>query len=181
MSLGQLANPYLAAQVAQLLWQESDFFVRETLTWVLTRTPRPAAEAATPVGGDVQRRDLSMHGDVATSPSSTDRSPTAAWRSVDQDATAVRLCSEPRPSIMSCSRVGTVPERIGGGSMMRVTYLSPRASVSFEGFPGHARGRGSLPAWLSISLSGRAAVDGSMRGATGHPVPEQRQASRRLR
>lgn len=46
VSLGQLADPSLAPQIAGLLWQESDFFVRETLTWLLTRTPEPAAKAA---------------------------------------------------------------------------------------------------------------------------------------
>lgn len=63
VSLGQLAEPHLAAQVAQLLWQESDFFVRETLTWVLTRTPGPAAEAATAIlsDGDTGTRVQALH------------------------------------------------------------------------------------------------------------------------
>lgn len=33
--------------IAELLWGEPDFFVRETLIWVPTRTPLPAIEAAT--------------------------------------------------------------------------------------------------------------------------------------
>lgn len=63
VSLGQLAEPRLAEQVAQLLWEESDFFVRETLTWVLTRTPGPAAEAATAVltEGDTGTRLRALH------------------------------------------------------------------------------------------------------------------------
>lgn len=44
--LGERADPRLAPAIAQLLWQEDDFFVRETLTWVLTRTPTTATEAA---------------------------------------------------------------------------------------------------------------------------------------
>lgn len=47
VGLGQRADPRLAPAIAQLLWRESDFFVRETLTWVLTRTPATATEAAT--------------------------------------------------------------------------------------------------------------------------------------
>ena len=47
VALGERAEPTLAPAIAALLWQERDFFVRETLTWVLTRTPGPAVEAAT--------------------------------------------------------------------------------------------------------------------------------------
>ncbi len=47
VALGERAEPKLAPSTAALLWQERDFFVRETLTWVLTRTPGPAVEAAT--------------------------------------------------------------------------------------------------------------------------------------
>lgn len=63
VSLGQLADPHLAAQIAQLLWQEADFFVRETLTWVLTRTPHPAAEAAEAAlnNGDTGTRVQALH------------------------------------------------------------------------------------------------------------------------
>lgn len=46
IALGQLADPRLAPQIANLLWQEGDFFVRETLTWVLTRTPAAATGEA---------------------------------------------------------------------------------------------------------------------------------------
>lgn len=63
VSLGQLADPSLAPQIACLLWHESDFFVRETLTWVLTRTPEPAAKAATAVlnEGDTGTRVQALH------------------------------------------------------------------------------------------------------------------------
>ncbi|MGB3764421.1 MAG: HEAT repeat domain-containing protein [Ornithinimicrobium sp.] len=63
VSLGQLADPHLAAQIALLLWQESDFFVRETLTWVLTRTPPPAAAAAAAAlaTGDTGTRVQALH------------------------------------------------------------------------------------------------------------------------
>lgn len=63
MSLGQRADPRLAAQIAELRWQEPDFFVRETLTWVLTRTPGPAAEAAEAVlaHGDPGVRMQALH------------------------------------------------------------------------------------------------------------------------
>ncbi len=47
VGLGERADPQLTPAIAQLLWQESNFFVRETLTWVLTRTPATATEAAT--------------------------------------------------------------------------------------------------------------------------------------
>ncbi|AXH97120.1 HEAT repeat domain-containing protein [Ornithinimicrobium avium] len=46
IALGQLADPRLAPRIADLLWQESDVFVRETLTWVLTRTPAAATKEA---------------------------------------------------------------------------------------------------------------------------------------
>ena len=46
VSLGERADPQLAPAIAQLLWRESDFFVRETLTWALTRTPAAATRAA---------------------------------------------------------------------------------------------------------------------------------------
>ncbi|KUG52764.1 hypothetical protein AVL62_14380 [Serinicoccus chungangensis] len=47
VALGSRADPLLTPAVASLLWGESDFFVRETLTWVLTRTPTTAVDAAT--------------------------------------------------------------------------------------------------------------------------------------
>ena len=51
--LGERADPRLAPAIAQLRWQEDDFFVRETLTWVLTRTPATATEVAI-VNGQVE-------------------------------------------------------------------------------------------------------------------------------
>lgn len=46
VAIGQRSDPTLAPAIAELLWDEPDFFVRETLTWVLTRTPATAVEAA---------------------------------------------------------------------------------------------------------------------------------------
>lgn len=42
IALGSLVTPERARQVAELLWQESDFFVRESLVWVLARIPQAA-------------------------------------------------------------------------------------------------------------------------------------------
>ena len=46
LSLGHQPRAELSADIARALWQEPDFFVRETLTWVLIQTPGPAVEAA---------------------------------------------------------------------------------------------------------------------------------------
>ena len=63
VALGQLADSYLAPQVAWLLWQETNFFVRETVTWVLTQTPAQAAESAEAalVDGDIGTRVQALH------------------------------------------------------------------------------------------------------------------------
>ena len=63
VALGQRADPHLAPRIAELLWQEPDFFVRETLTWVLTRTPEAAADAASSAlsVGDVNTRLQALH------------------------------------------------------------------------------------------------------------------------
>lgn len=53
VGLGERADPRLVPAIAQLLWRESDFFVRETLTWVLTRTPAVAVGAATAALADL--------------------------------------------------------------------------------------------------------------------------------
>lgn len=42
IGLGTLVTPELAGHVADLLWAEPDAFVRESLTWVLTRVPHAA-------------------------------------------------------------------------------------------------------------------------------------------
>lgn len=42
IALGALVTPRLAGRVAALLWEEPDPFVRESLTWVLTRVPQAA-------------------------------------------------------------------------------------------------------------------------------------------
>lgn len=42
IALGSLVTPDRASQIAQLLWRESDFFVRESLVWVLARIPQAA-------------------------------------------------------------------------------------------------------------------------------------------
>lgn len=46
VALGQVPHAELADELAELLWSEPDFFVRETLTWVLVRTPQESAAAA---------------------------------------------------------------------------------------------------------------------------------------
>lgn len=46
LGLGQRPRPELAADIARALWREPDFFVRETLTWVLIQTPALAIDAA---------------------------------------------------------------------------------------------------------------------------------------
>lgn len=63
LGLGQCPDPQRAAQVALLLWREPDFFVRETLTWVLARTPGPAVEAAEAAlaSGDAGVRMQALH------------------------------------------------------------------------------------------------------------------------
>ncbi|MFN2320491.1 MAG: HEAT repeat domain-containing protein [Dermatophilaceae bacterium] len=42
IALGTLVTPDLAGRLADLLWEEPDAFVRESLTWVLTRVPEAA-------------------------------------------------------------------------------------------------------------------------------------------
>ncbi len=46
VSLGELADRAHVPALARALWAEPDFFVRETLTWALTRTPQDAAAQA---------------------------------------------------------------------------------------------------------------------------------------
>lgn len=46
LALGPLVRPELAGRLAAHLWSEPDFFVRETLTWLLTRIPRQALAEA---------------------------------------------------------------------------------------------------------------------------------------
>lgn len=55
VSLGQTPHPELAADIARVLWHEPDFFVRETLTWVLIQTPGPAVQAAQRILVDADR------------------------------------------------------------------------------------------------------------------------------
>lgn len=52
LGLGHRPDPERAADIARALWQEPDFFVRETLTWVLIQTPGPAVEAAQRILGE---------------------------------------------------------------------------------------------------------------------------------
>jgi HEAT repeat protein len=56
IGLGALVTPDLAGRVAATLWEEPDFFVRESLTWVLTRVPRAALPYALVALGDERAR-----------------------------------------------------------------------------------------------------------------------------
>lgn len=56
IGLGALVTPDLAGRVAETLWEEPDFFVRESLTWVLTRVPRAALPYALAALADERAR-----------------------------------------------------------------------------------------------------------------------------
>ncbi|GGK67928.1 HEAT repeat domain-containing protein [Ornithinimicrobium pekingense] len=67
--LGRAADPADVPALARALWAEPDFFVRETLTWALTRTPQSAAREAVAVldgtDGDVRLQAVHLLSKIA--------------------------------------------------------------------------------------------------------------------
>lgn len=131
LGLGQSADPAAVAALVARLWSEQDFFVRDTLTWAVTRVP----ETATPLlldalaGADTASRVQALHvlskiADPATTdailPLATDEDPDVAAKA----RWALTRIGDPRT-------IPTLAAHLGSGDSISQNALT-RDLASFD-------------------------------------------------